>query len=43
MMSKALNTHLSCTDGGPFQLMKVSVVDSIRKPGLNELLSYYKY
>jgi hypothetical protein len=47
-MSKALNTHLSITDGGPYSLMNVThfkqnIQTQIKKPGMNILSSYYKY
>jgi hypothetical protein len=44
LISKALNTHLSITDGGPYSLMHVSFLKTnIRKPSLAVLSSYYKY
>ncbi len=43
-MAKALNTHLSITDGGPYSLEKVTYIKSkIRKPGLNSFSSYEYY
>jgi hypothetical protein len=46
LISKALNTHLSITDGGPYSLMDVSFIkknSSSKNPGLSVLSSYYKY
>ena len=44
LMSKALNTNISITDGGPYSLMNVSYLDSTkRKPGLNALSTYALY
>lgn len=41
LMSKALNTHLSITDGGPFSLMEVSYFNiKSKKPGLHVLSSF---
>lgn len=43
-MSKALNTYLSITDGGPYSLTKVSFIKSKEAlPGLATLSSYYVY
>lgn len=45
LISKALNTHMSITDGGPFSLMNVSFFKDSKdkKPGLHCLSSYYFY
>ncbi|MBV8801974.1 MAG: hypothetical protein JO131_03230 [Gammaproteobacteria bacterium] len=44
LISKAFNTHMSITDGGPYSLMKVSFLQkNHKKPGLNLLSSYYNY
>lgn len=44
LTSKALNTHLSITDGGMYNLTRVSFLKPHKyKPCLNDLSSYYKY
>ena len=44
LISKALNTHLSITDNGPYSLENVSFLkDSSKKPGLGFLFTFYKY
>lgn len=45
LSSKALNTHLSITDGGPYSLMKVSFLkkENLKCPGFNILSNYNTY
>lgn len=37
LLNKALNTRLSITDGGPYELQKVNFLKSNRKPGMDTL------
>lgn len=46
LTSKALNTNLSITDGGPYSLMKVTFFKDLpnqKKPGFDVLSNYNKY
>lgn len=43
-MAKAFNTHLSITDGGPFQLNQVTYLnEGKKKPGISALSSFENY
>jgi hypothetical protein len=44
LMSRALNTYMSITDGGPYSLMNVTYFkENYRKPSMSVLSSYYEY